>query len=403
MIKNNLSAVPPSPNDYQIIKQTRDSMRKLFADKVKFSFLWKMMGRTIEALGTDFLTLFDYSIAPERIISGDTPAAQYEICKTIIGIHHSNSIFLSDEQIAKNEQDEEYQQALLKEVTLHLAFRGDSAEYFKKKQFWIGGDEFIFFPVPYKLFVLCTNAIHTLNSFGKANDDALKAFYDKLFNKALAALTLLEGNFFDSAYPICRAVMELYVKLLMVELYPGLLDKYSEYARIEIETACCGRRYSESFNREYDNRKNKGDKVKANYLHFGWVDLLDDYHEIVPHSPYSMNGLLNYLEKKQQINLDYDGLRFLYKNCHAYVHGTVGITGYPLLHYFEISIMLGMIIPHSYNQMFQHIQNRDNLLLNGTFESSLRKNITQLIEQYTSRNTERFELYYQQQKKRQHL
>ena len=38
--------------------------------------------------------------------------------------------------------------------------------------------------------------------------------YRTIANKGLAALTLLEGNFFDSAYPICRGITELYLKLL---------------------------------------------------------------------------------------------------------------------------------------------------------------------------------------------
>ena len=398
MVQNNPPLIPDIFE--QTIKANRKSMRALFENKIKFSFLWRIMGLTMQALGNDFLSLFDYSVTPEQLISGDVPTAQYEICQTIIGIHQSKSVFLNDDEIAKNEQNEEYQKACLKEVTLHLAFRKFSAVYYKKKQFWSSGDEFIFFPVPYKLYALCTSALHILHSFSNVGSDTLKSFYDKLFNKALAALTLLEGNFFDSAYPICRAIMELYLKLLMIELYPELLEKYDEYARIEIATACCGRKYPESFNKEFESQKKQyGERVKANFLHFGWVDLLDDYHTLVKQSPYSIHGLLQYLEKKQRIVLDFDGFRFFYKNCHAYTHGTVGTTSYPLLHYFEISIMLALVIPHAYSQMFMHLKNGDNILSNNEFRSTLEQNIAQLAEQYSKRTTEMFEKYYQQKRK----
>ena len=58
-------------------------------------------------------------------------------------------------------------------------------------------------------------------------------FYVNIFNKSLAALALIEDNLLDSAYPICRGVIELYIKLLSLVDYPDALDieSYSLFAR----------------------------------------------------------------------------------------------------------------------------------------------------------------------------
>ena len=83
----------------------------------------------------------------------------------------------------------------------------------RKKQI-IMGDEFLYFPLPYKLFVVSVNALLILNRDTKGGN--LKYMYNLIFNKSLAALSLIEGNYLDNAYPICRLIIELYFKLLII-------------------------------------------------------------------------------------------------------------------------------------------------------------------------------------------
>lgn len=88
-------------------------------------------------------------------------------------------------------------------------------------------------------------------------------------------------------------------------------------------------------------------------MHFGFVDEIEDYHTIVHKNPYSMTGLFEFLrndsdpEKRSKL----DRLEALYRQCHGYVHGNVIGAIYPLLHYLEISLILGNIVPDIYTAL----------------------------------------------------
>lgn len=43
-------------------------------------------------------------------------------------------------------------------------------------------------------------------------------------------------------------------------------------------------------------RLSSSSKAKANYIHFGWVDNIDSYHNVVKKSPYSVYGIINFLK-----------------------------------------------------------------------------------------------------------
>ena len=55
-----------------------------------------MLHRVIDTMGTDVTKYYDLSINNDKMISGDLGGLEYEICRTIVGLHRSNSIFLDD-------------------------------------------------------------------------------------------------------------------------------------------------------------------------------------------------------------------------------------------------------------------------------------------------------------------
>ncbi|MDY6048225.1 MAG: hypothetical protein SPI88_02280, partial [Bacilli bacterium] len=75
----------------------------------------------------------------------------------------------------------------------------------------------------------------------------------------------------------------------------------------------------------------------------------------------------------------------------------VGISKYPLLHYFELNIILGSIVPHVFNMLCEHI--KCNKLINGVnVLDSLTSDFAKLVEQYRKISTENFESYYNYKK-----
>lgn len=378
----------------QINKQNEQALRKIFDSRIKQSFLIDMLHRVENKMGLEMYNYFDMNFSAEKMVTGDTLSVEFDVCRMIVGLHRSDSVFLSDYQRTSLEKEEKYKNELTDRVIEHLRLRFYSADLFRKKQI-IKGDEFLFFPVPYKLFVLCVQALNILSE--KSNNEPLSWFYSNIFNKSLAALTLIEDNFLDNAYPICRVVVELYFKLLLIEVYPELFDEHNNFVDYDWKKTCCGQKYPEEFEEKYKNRKNQREKSRIDFLHYGWLDELGDYHNVVQKNPYSINGIVTYLEEKNDYEMDFTPLKSLYRMCHSYTHGNVGISKYPLLHYFELSIILGSIVPHVFVMLLAHTK-LDRKINDIDVVESINEDFKKLIEQYNMRNTENFESYYSYKK-----
>lgn len=378
----------------QIQKENEQSLRRIFDKKIKQSFLIDMLHRVTDTMGADVTKYYDLSINNDKMISGDMGGLEYEICRTIVGLHRSNSIFLDDSRRTSNEKSDDYKKQLTEQVMEHIKLRYFASDLFRKKQI-VKGDDFLFYPVPYKLFALCVYALGLLSE--KSNNEPLSCFYVNIFNKSLASLTLIEDNFMDNAYPICRVIIELYFKLLLIEIHHEVLDEHFKFVDYDWKNTCCGQQYPKEFEEKFKNRLNQRERARIDYLHYGWLDTIEDYHTLVDRNPYSINGIIKYLEEKNDYQMDFSALKQFHKMCHSYTHGNVGISNYPLLHYFELNIILGYIVPHVFNMLCEHI--KCNKLINEVnVLDSLTSDFTKLREQYGKRSTENFESYYNYKK-----
>lgn len=220
-----------------------------------------------------------------------------------------------------------------------------------------------------------------------------------IVNKGLAALSLLEDNFLDNAYPICRGIIELYVQLLLLVNKPEAIKAYNEFAKFDLDKSCISQTYSDEFNSLFHNRLNQNSKSKIDYLHFGWVDCISDYHSIVKNTPYSVNGIVEYLRSiysEKENGTFLSNLKVLFTMCHGYTHGSIGNSLYPLLHYFEISIMLYSTLSHTYLIICEELQ--QDIGINGIdVVSELNQAYALLEKQYGNRSTENFNYYYKNQ------
>ena len=86
-------------------------------------------------------------------------------------------------------------------------------------------------------------------------------------------------------------------------------------------------------------------------------------------------------------------IKSLYKMCHGYTHGSAVHVRYPLLQYFEISVMLYYVITTVFNDIYQTLNidfdPEDKILI-----ENLERDFSLLQEQYKKRSTENFDLYY---------
>lgn len=365
-------------------------LKDLFRSEINGSFLIRIKSGVLNAVLPILPDIFDLKYSDERMMTAGDNAIEYEICRHVIGVHNSNTVFLSAEEKRSWEKDDEYQARLVSQVAQDVIIRLYGSAYFRKKAI-ISGERFLFYPVPYDIFVLCmkTNEI-LIREGGKCESAPLISL---IINKAMAALSLLEDNFLDCAYMPCRTVIEMYVKLMFLRRQEGLFALSAQFATFDIDKSCCSQEYSDSFNALYARRKNPSATNKIEFLHYGFVDVVDDYHEIVKQQPYSVGGIIKYLISKsdEETSVFFKELEALYKMCHGYTHGNVVKTVYPHLHYFEISLILGGIVPKVFKMLC------DDYGIEATLNDidileKFNEDFALLQEQYSKRSTENFEL-----------
>jgi len=383
------------PNDFfaaieKDLKETDKRMAKIFSNRIKESFLREMRYKVYQ-YHPDFLALFNIRFDMLENITGNQDNQwDYEVMRNIVGIHRFNTIGKTVEERVAMEKSDSYKKELADEVYEHLKLRNYASPYLRKRQF-VEGDEFIYFPVPYKLFVICMRGLQILNDF----KDPYREFYVNIFNKSLAALALIEDNLLDSAYPICRGVIELYIKLLSLIDYPDALEMHNELVRLEyIKTAQNGENPAE-FEELFKNRKNKSQINQIDYLHYGWVDKIKYFHQIEKNKPYSFSALFDFLKESapEESKGYFEFLPILYNRCHGFAHGNLGNSGIPLVHYMDLTMILYMVLDHTFRMLCTESKN-DHVVNGLDVVELLERDGEKMIHQYNRKSDEMFKTFY---------
>lgn len=378
------------PDLKAIAEQNNTALKHVFEGKIKGYFLIDVKDRVMKALGLD--NLFKYYVfrwSEERSVTGIGGAAEYDICRMIVGIHKAKSIFLADNDIRKNEKSKRYKQQLIAETIEKIKIRLYGSVYFRSKTL-LQGEEFLYYPLPYELFAMTAKMNEILMD---GHVYSCHQLYHGIIYNSISALSLLEDNLLGTAYPLCRGTIEMYFKLLILASQTKLYNQYEKFRMFEVEYSC-RQEYPEEFNALFKKRNCQISKVKADFLHFGWVDHIDKYHKIVKKSPYSVYGIITFLrDENKDKNSELECLEKFYKSCHAYTHGSIQIARYPVLHYFEISIMLYFIIRETFLLLCK--EKKVEAMIDGQdIISMIDRDFDVLYNQYTIRSTENFERYY---------
>ena len=382
-----------SESDKMIQKKIDEALRSLFAKSIKQNFLIRIKYEVLDLLGNTINSYFSSRIAPEDFAMNDF-LIEYEICKLIVGVHRSNLLFLTDEERAERENNTSYCEQLAKDVVTNVKLRDYAGALFRKGPL-LQGESFIYYPLPYHLFATNTRINKILVNHPEMSD--FRPLFVQLLNKGLAALSMLADNLLDSAYPLCRSAMELFIKTLLLTKAPEVMSDYYKFQGYEVQQSFCEQTYPEEFNELFGNRKNKDANNKIEYLHFGWVDGIADYHE-----PYTLKGVLAYLRSKDEKGSKDDNASILenfeklYKMCHGYTHGNIFAPAYPLMQYFEISIMLCYVLGSTYKIVCDYY--KEPYTIEGVdIMAQISKDWDQIVKQYKLCNAENLKEYYKRQ------
>ena len=113
-----------------------------------------MRSKVKKIMGNELFQCFRnmYKFDGETILKGNQDLyVDYELCRNIVGIHRTNTIFMNENQRAKLQSDSNYRKKLAEEVCAHMRLRPFVGYYTRLNQFF-PGDEFLFFSIPYKIF-----------------------------------------------------------------------------------------------------------------------------------------------------------------------------------------------------------------------------------------------------------
>ena len=388
MKEQGFPGLPFMPDLQAVAEQNNDALKRVFKGRIKGCFLIDVKDQVLKNLGLErLMKYYDFRWSDERMITGMGEAAEYDICRMIVGIHRAHSIFLSDDEIRKNERSRRYKQQLVSETIEKIKLRFYGSVYFRKNTLF-HGEEFLYYPLPYELFAMSTKMGQMLMDGQILCCGQL--YYGVIYN-GYSALSLLEGNLLGTAYPLCRGAIEMYLKLLILNARTEFYDGYEKFRMFEVEYSC-HQTYPKEFNELFEKRVCQESKVRADYLHFGWVDFIDQYHKIAKKFPYSVYGIITFLKAKNEDRIwELELLEDFYKSCHAYTHGSIQTAKYPLLHYFEISIMLYYVMRGTFLLMCKE-KGMEALIDENDVISMVDRDFEVLYEQYKIRSTEMFEL-----------
>lgn len=370
-------------------KERDRTIKSILGRFIKSNFLIEMKYQIIDCF-PDLLQYYDFQLSMEKLVIGHDANYDFDICKLIVGCHNSNIVFMSDDERIKLEKSSKYKQQLAAQVIDNIKIRQYSSRYFRNLPIMYG-ELFAYYNTPYNLFAISMRMKELLVT--RKITPEFFFIYKTISDKALSTLSLLGDNFLDNCYPICRVIIELYLKLLVLKGNTGIINEYEKFSEFEIRQSCCEQEYPTEFNKLYLNRTNKSMKKKIDYLHYGWVDYISEYHSIVIKQPYSINGIMYYLQETSDNTEHLSRLEILFKMCHGYVHGNVTNSKYPLLHYFEISSMLYYTVFNTYKILCSEVC--DDGTLNGVdIIVKTQNDFSLLHNQYIQHSTENFESHY---------
>ena len=378
-----------------IAEQNDTALKRIFGEKIRKNFLMQIKEQVLKKLGFDnLMKYYDFRWSDVEMVTGVGEAPEYDICRMIVGIHRAYSIFLSRREVRDNEKNDQYRRRLVTETVEKIQLRLYASSYFRKKALF-SGEEFLYYPLPYELFAIAVKMSMLLkDNYGLKHWQ----FYYGILHNGLSALTLMEDNLPGGAYPLCRGMIEVYAKFLLLNRPEALSADYEKFRMYEVEQSCCSQRYPEEFYELFKKRSCQNAKSKADYLHFGWVDSIDGYHSIVTKVPYSVYGILAYLKFKNDSRIsELEQLEYFYKACHAYTHGSVQAAIYPVPHYFEISIMLYYVIRGTFLLLCKELDIENSIDGNDVI-AMIDRDFAVLYGQYERRSTDNFKNYYNYQK-----
>ena len=100
----------------QLRKETREELKVIFSKKIKQSFLISILDKVGSYVYLNLNKYFDFTITNKKIVTGDGFSIDYDISRTIVGIHRAITMFMQDYDRAQLEKNSQYREKLVQQV-----------------------------------------------------------------------------------------------------------------------------------------------------------------------------------------------------------------------------------------------------------------------------------------------
>lgn len=134
-------------------RKSDKALQHKFSGQIKGNFLIATKEAALQQVMPEIAQFYDLELTDEKMVSNGNEMVEYDICRHITGIHRSNLIFESVDKRKELESSSEYKKELVQKAINQIKLRRYGSMNFRQHPI-IYGESFIFFPVPYYLFVL---------------------------------------------------------------------------------------------------------------------------------------------------------------------------------------------------------------------------------------------------------
>ena len=194
-------------------KADKEALKTVFKDKIKVSFMFKVL-KQIQKITNYYSDILKYYPGFFRIdpISTlmSTENVELDLCCHIVGIHTFNMLLTEEHERGAKQQSQKYIEEVANTVLEQVKVRQYGSMLFRKRKIF-GNEDFLYYPPVYNLHVLLvylitiSNKIHNTDKTivdGDVKRNTLNYYLANILGKARAVLSVIDYDTLDSGYPI---------------------------------------------------------------------------------------------------------------------------------------------------------------------------------------------------------
>lgn len=326
-----------------------EALKRLFKDKIKISFLFKVLHTLNKKYDLYNLISNSYSPSCHTIFGYDS--IDLTICHHICGVHSFNTLFLKEQDRVKLHNSQKYIDSLCKTVYNQISFYNFDEQHVKKLM--CNEDYgFMYYPPIYSLYILSlklTDFINKIiNNLNEKNDERKEIeiqLISSIISNSNLIFIILQNGFYENIYPLLRQNIETFVIFLTLKYSKTDLKQYKKFQNYKIK-----------YDSNFEFEKEFVDLYESStmrcsiqeYLNYGWIDEVIESYYLNDKNKYTIKFLIklvNLLIKKEKNINDYcKNLYSYYQKSHYFTHSKLFNRKFDILTIMDISQALHIIL-----------------------------------------------------------